>query len=213
MRVPPLEGDGQQNFNCVCACVGPSGYRAAQTRSAMRMCVGLPGGTSYGNAVGRWCHIVETWGLAACAVCGCVMCERQGRFHSPLRMCHPGGLVVVLCGPIQPNGGASSTEPRSEGQSDCGLSVLCVHRGGRPGLARGLVPGTCAGRCVVRNARAIHAAQREGPFQGTCSEGPIRRPWLWAVTAAPALGGRPGASCVGDLSSEHVRLDLCGHPA
>ena len=62
--------------------------------------------------------------LGACCLLpfAVVSCARaKGRFHSPLRMCHPGGLVVVLCGPIQPNGRAPSREPFQAGLCCAGV--------------------------------------------------------------------------------------------
>ena len=129
-----------QNFNCVCACVGPSRYRAAQTRSAMRTCVGLPGGTYYGNAVGRWCHIVETWGLAAC--CRLRLCRVRGPgpvSFAPANVPPKGGWLLFCVGPSSPTGGRLPRNPVPKASQTAGCQC-CACIGGAGRVLRG---GSC----------------------------------------------------------------------
>ena len=169
-----------QNFNCVCACVGPSRYRAAQTRSAMRTCVGLPGGTSYGNAVGRWCHIVETSGACCLLPFAVVSCARaRAVFIRPCECATQGGAgcCSVWAHPAQRGGVFHGTPFRRPVRL---RAVSAVRASGGPA-------GSCEGACARDKCGALCCAERQGH---PCS--PAGGPLPGNLIASKSLEDAPG---------------------
>ena len=155
--------------------------------------------------------------LGACCLCRLRLCRVRGPgpvSFAPANVPPKGGWLLFCVGPSSPTGGRLPRNPVPKASQTAGCQCCaCIGGAGRV-LRGGLCPEQVRGAVLCGTPGPSMQPNGRAPSRElNCLKVPRRRPRLWAVTTAPALGGRPGASCVGDLSSVQVRLDLWGHPA
>ena len=131
-------------------------------------------------------------GLLLVAVCGCVVCEGQGRFHSPLRMRHPGGAgcCSVWAHPARREGVFHGSPFRRPVRL---RAVSAVRASGGPA-------GSCEGARARNKCGALCCAERQGhpcspnagPLPGNLFRRPCKTPLAVGCHRRACVGGPAG---------------------
>ena len=131
-------------------------------------------------------------GLAAC--CRLRLCRVRGPgpvSFAPANVPPKGGWLLFCVGPSSPTGGRLPRNPVPKASQTAGCQCCaCIGGAGRV-LRGGLCPEQVRGAVLCGTPGPSMQPNGRAPSrERNCLKVPRRRPRLWAVTTAPALGGR-----------------------